>query len=136
MEAIRPRAGLILTGGGARAAYQVGVLQALREMLPDPKVNPFPIICGTSAGAVNAGALAVHADDFGGAVGQRRVAGDAVHRQDQPVGGREGDRRLGHERRHRGHKQGRHHQRRKLDQKRDVSRQGQDPSEHLEIAFH
>lgn len=62
------KAGLVLAGGGARAAYQVGVLRAIREMLPDPKVNPFPIICGTSAGAVNAGALAVHADDFGNAV--------------------------------------------------------------------
>jgi len=62
------KAGLVLAGGGARAAYQVGVLQALKEMLPDPKVNPFPIISGTSAGAVNAGALAVHADDFGKAV--------------------------------------------------------------------
>ena len=62
------KSGLVLAGGGARAAYQVGVLQALREILPDPKVNPFPIICGTSAGAVNAGALAVYADDFGGAV--------------------------------------------------------------------
>jgi NTE family protein len=48
----------VLAGGGARAAYQVGVLQALKEMLPDPKVNPFPIITGTSAGGVNAGALA------------------------------------------------------------------------------
>ena len=62
------KSGLVLAGGGARAAYQVGVLQAIREILPDPKANPFPIICGTSAGAVNAGALAVHADDFGGAV--------------------------------------------------------------------
>jgi NTE family protein len=62
------KCGLVLAGGGARAAYQVGVLQAIREMLPDPKVNPFPIICGTSAGAVNAGSLACHADDFGGAV--------------------------------------------------------------------
>lgn len=62
------KAGLVLAGGGARAAYQVGVLQALREMLPDPKKNPFAIICGTSAGAVNAGALAVNADDFGVAV--------------------------------------------------------------------
>jgi len=58
----------VLAGGGARAAYQVGVLKALRDLLPDPKVNPFPIICGTSAGAVNAGALAVHADDFSHAV--------------------------------------------------------------------
>ena len=62
------KAGLVLAGGGARAAYQVGVLQAIRDMLPEPKANPFPIICGTSAGAVNAGALAVHANHFGEAV--------------------------------------------------------------------
>ena len=68
MESLGGKTGLVLAGGGARAAYQVGVLRALKEMLPDPRVNPFPIICGTSAGAVNAGALAVHADDFGGAV--------------------------------------------------------------------
>jgi NTE family protein len=68
MESTGGKMGLVLAGGGARAAYQVGVLQAMKEMLPDPKANPFPIICGTSAGAVNAGALAVHADDFGKAV--------------------------------------------------------------------
>jgi NTE family protein len=68
MEVVGGKSGLVLAGGGARAAYQVGVLQALKEILPDPRVNPFAIICGTSAGAVNAGALAVHADDFGGAV--------------------------------------------------------------------
>src|SRR3979411_2476897 len=75
MECTGGKTGLGVAGGGARAAYQVGVLQALKEMLPDPKVNPFPIICGTSAGAgngggaaVHAGALAVHADDFGKAV--------------------------------------------------------------------
>jgi len=62
------KSGLVLAGGGARAAYQVGVLKALRDVLPDPKVNPFPIICGTSAGAVNAGSLAVYADDFSHAV--------------------------------------------------------------------
>jgi NTE family protein len=62
------KSGLVLAGGGARAAYQVGVLQAMREILPEPRVNPFPIICGTSAGAVNAGALAVYAVDFGSAV--------------------------------------------------------------------
>jgi NTE family protein len=59
---------LILTGGGARAAYQVGVLQAVRELLPDPRRNPFPILCGTSAGAINAGSLACHAEDFGAGV--------------------------------------------------------------------
>lgn len=53
------RAGLILTGGGARAAYQVGVLKALAEIHPDPKW-PFPIIVGTSAGAVSASILAAN----------------------------------------------------------------------------
>jgi NTE family protein len=68
MESLGGKTGLDLAGGGARAAYQVGVLQAIKEILPDPKVNPFPIISGTSAGAVNAGSLAVYADDFGKAV--------------------------------------------------------------------
>jgi NTE family protein len=68
MEVASGKTGLVLAGGGARAAYQVGVLQALKEMLTDPVANPFPIIAGTSAGAVNAGALACHADDFAKAV--------------------------------------------------------------------
>lgn len=68
MESLGGKSALVLAGGGARAAYQVGVLQAVKEILPEPRRNPFPIICGTSAGAVNAGALAVHADDFGRAV--------------------------------------------------------------------
>jgi NTE family protein len=55
---------LILSGGGARAAYQVGVLQALAEILPAEHANPFPIICGTSAGAINALALAAHPGNF------------------------------------------------------------------------
>jgi len=52
-RALRPLIGLVLTGGGARSAYQVGVLRALAEMLPRAR-NPFPIIVGTSAGAVAA----------------------------------------------------------------------------------
>ena len=58
------KTGLILTGGGARAAYQVGVLKAVAELLGQPRESPFPILCGTSAGAINAAALAIHADDF------------------------------------------------------------------------
>lgn len=54
---------LILSGGGARAAYQVGVLKALVEILPDLH-NPFPIICGTSAGAINATSLAAYDGEF------------------------------------------------------------------------
>lgn len=58
------KTGLILTGGGARAAYQVGVLKAIAEMLPRHTQNPFPVICGTSAGAFNAVTLAVYAQSF------------------------------------------------------------------------
>jgi NTE family protein len=64
LQSIRPKFGLILTGGGARAAYQVGVLRALAELLPADVRTPFPIICGTSAGAINAAVLAVDAADF------------------------------------------------------------------------
>ncbi len=62
---------LILSGGGARAAYQVGVLRACAEILPSNERNPFGIICGTSAGAMNAAALASRAHHFGRAV--RRI---------------------------------------------------------------
>jgi len=58
------KTGLILTGGGARAAYQVGVMKAVAELLGQPRASPFAILCGTSAGAINAAALAIHAEDF------------------------------------------------------------------------
>src|SRR5678815_2207314 len=61
---MKPRAGLVLTGGGARAAYQVGVVKAVRDILGNPTRNPFPILCGTSAGAINTTTLAVFADNF------------------------------------------------------------------------
>jgi len=59
-----PVVGLMLTGGGARAAYQVGVIKAVAELLPDDVNNPFPVITGTSAGAINAAVLASQAGDF------------------------------------------------------------------------
>ncbi|WP_298621904.1 patatin-like phospholipase family protein [uncultured Zoogloea sp.] len=62
------RAALVLTGGGARAAYQVGALIAIRDVWGKRAENPFPIICGTSAGAVNAVALAVFSANFNEAV--------------------------------------------------------------------
>ncbi|WP_300453772.1 patatin-like phospholipase family protein [Accumulibacter sp.] len=62
------RTALVLGGGGARAAYQAGVLLAVRELLGGPTRNPFPILCGTSAGAVNAATLACHAHNFSAAV--------------------------------------------------------------------
>lgn len=60
----RSRAGLVLTGGGARAAFQVGVVKAVRDILGSPVKNPFPILAGTSAGAINAATLAVYSDNF------------------------------------------------------------------------
>jgi len=61
-----PTTGLILTGGGARAAYQVGVLRAVHRIRREagaPAGNPYPVMAGTSAGALNAAALATDADD-------------------------------------------------------------------------
>jgi NTE family protein len=55
---------LVLTGGGARAAYQVGVLKGIASILPRAVYNPFPIICGTSAGAINALSIAGRAGPF------------------------------------------------------------------------
>ena len=55
---------LVLSGGGARAAYQVGVLKGIARILPRAVYNPFPIICGTSAGAINALSIAGRAGPF------------------------------------------------------------------------
>lgn len=67
-----PATGLLLTGGGARAAYQVGVLEAMAEIRRAAGAagtgNPFGVITGTSAGAINAAALACGSDDFDRAV--------------------------------------------------------------------
>lgn len=82
--------GLVLMGGGARAAYQVGVLRALgriRREVGAPRSNPFGIIAGTSAGAINAAALACQADRFDLAVAGlvnvwRHFSADQVYRAD------------------------------------------------------
>jgi NTE family protein len=66
---LRPTVGLVLTGGGARSAYQVGVLLALAELLPRGR-NPFQVIVGTSAGAVAASVLAAEAHQW-----RRAIAG-------------------------------------------------------------
>lgn len=63
-----PRVGLLLTGGGARAAYQVGVLRAIAGWLPAGSPTPFAVISGSSAGAINAALLASRAGDFAAGV--------------------------------------------------------------------
>ncbi len=64
------RTALVLPGGGARGAFQVGVLKALAELLPKSSPNPFPIISGTSAGAVNAVVLASRAERYRSAIAE------------------------------------------------------------------
>ena len=59
-----PQTALLMPGGGARAAYQVGVIKALAKIIPPQQRDPFPILCGTSAGAMNAVALASRTDGF------------------------------------------------------------------------
>jgi len=76
---VAPKVGLVLTGGGARAAYQVGVLRAIAELLPDNTRNPFPVICGTSAGAINAASIAVSANNFAEGVGQLEAVWSNFH---------------------------------------------------------
>jgi NTE family protein len=57
--------GLLMTGGGARGAYQAGVLKRIGEIKRvQSRGNPFPIIGGASAGAINGSALAAGSDDF------------------------------------------------------------------------
>jgi NTE family protein len=64
----RIRKALVLPGAGARGAYQIGVLKAIAGLLPEREPNPFSVICGTSAGAINAAVLAGRAGNFERAV--------------------------------------------------------------------
>ena len=82
------RTALVLSGGGARAAYQVGALQALSE-ITGATTSPFSIVAGVSAGAINSAAVAVGADDFPGATRELRetwlsLTPDLVYRTDSP----------------------------------------------------
>jgi len=64
VDGSRPgKTAVVLPGGGARGAYQIGVLKAVAE-ITRAGVNPFPVICGVSAGAINAAVLASHAHEF------------------------------------------------------------------------
>lgn len=85
------RVGLLLSGGGARAAYQVGVLEAVAEIRRAHGLrhgpNPFAVLAGTSAGAINVAALACHCDRFDHAVRLmahiwRNLHTDAVYKAD------------------------------------------------------
>jgi len=62
MESSESNTAVVLSGGGARAAYQIGALRGVAHVLERRARSPFGVITGTSAGAINAATLAVHAD--------------------------------------------------------------------------
>lgn len=66
----KPVTALVLPGGGARGAFQVGVLKALAELVPKGTPNPFEVLSGTSAGAINSVVLASKARRFRVAVAE------------------------------------------------------------------
>ena len=70
MSKAKPKLAIVMGGGGARAAYQVGVLKAIGKCMKKGAPSPFSIICGTSAGAINAAGLAARADHYNAAVRQ------------------------------------------------------------------
>lgn len=63
-----PTVGVVLPGGGALGAYQVGVLAGIAEILPEDTPGPFRVVAGTSAGAMNAAYIASHMDRYPEAV--------------------------------------------------------------------
>ena len=69
-EACQKNSALVLPGGGARGAFQVGVLKAIAELVPRGTINPFGIISGTSAGAINSAVIAAKARRFRVAVAE------------------------------------------------------------------
>jgi NTE family protein len=86
----RPRIALVLPGGGARSAYQVGVLKAVAGWCPPGTPLPFRLLFGTSAGAILAAVLASYAPRFrqGSAALDRVWRGFHVHqvlRSDMPT---------------------------------------------------
>ncbi|MDX2425804.1 MAG: patatin-like phospholipase family protein [Cycloclasticus sp.] len=89
MSKAKPKLAIVMAGGGSRAAYQVGVLKAIGKCLKKGAPSPFSIICGTSAGAINAAGLAAQADHYNAAVRQLSLVwsnftSDKVFRTDMP----------------------------------------------------
>lgn len=87
MPSVSDITAVVLSGGGARAAYQIGALRGVARVLGRAVRSPFPVITGTSAGAINAAALAAHADRFRDGVARlmrlwRRMDVERVYKAD------------------------------------------------------
>lgn len=72
------RIALYLAGGGARGAYQAGVLKAIHHIL-QCKTSPFTMISGVSVGSINATILAQYADDFALGVEKLETLWGTIH---------------------------------------------------------
>lgn len=85
---MEPTIGLILSGGGARASYQVGALGEIAKIRKERRPglagspSPFKVVCGTSAGAINGAALATRSDDFDKAVFELESMWSKMHAGD------------------------------------------------------
>jgi NTE family protein len=75
------RMGLVLPGGGARGAYQVGVLKAISDFVTSGR-NPFPVVVGASVGAINAAVIGTRADNFKLAVRKLTELWSQLHTSD------------------------------------------------------
>jgi NTE family protein len=90
------RPGLVLSGGGARGAYQAGVVKGIADIASDLGIRqPLPILTGISAGAINASYLASGCDDFSLAAEKMslmwsRLTADRVFKTDALAAGRSG----------------------------------------------
>lgn len=73
-----PVTGLVLPGGGARGAYQAGVLRGIAELVRDDR-NPFPVISGVSVGAINAAWLARYGTSYRKAANKLAVLWSHLH---------------------------------------------------------
>jgi NTE family protein len=92
----RQKVGLVLSGGGARGAYQAGVIKGIAQIAKEAGIDkPLPIITGVSAGAINASYLAATCENFEVAAEKMAalwcgITADQVFRTDALAAGRSG----------------------------------------------
>ncbi|MES1240639.1 MAG: patatin-like phospholipase family protein [Acidobacteriota bacterium] len=78
-DARKGEVAVVMSGGGARSAYQVGVLRGLAKHLPAVR---FPIVVGVSAGAINAAFIASHPGGLGEAADELANLWGSLHIED------------------------------------------------------
>lgn len=79
---MKQKVGLMMSGGGARAAYQAGVLRALAESMGSPEISPFKLYSGTSAGAINAAFVVQNANNWSAGIKDLQNLWSGIHASD------------------------------------------------------